>query len=539
MAKPFNTIHIDNGYEKDSRAYYPVLIVGAGAGGIALGCRLKEKLGFDQFRIFDRQAGIGGVLQNLLLVTLVPALFYSFSWAPLYKSSTFFPPGPEIIKYFHDVCDRYQITDKIQLNTDVAEMLWLEEQQVWEVTLQHMATGAGDLSARQRNQRIEQHGEAAVYVRREIVRAKIVASCVGGLVEPNDWPKNIPGRENFQGDIFHSARWNYDVSLTNKDVVVLGTGCSAAQFTALITKAPYNAKSCTQLMRSPPWVVPKAPPPFGPKIWAKWSGFLFENIPGLGRFFRTLLFLLTELDFATIFHNTPRQAKARAAMEKRLVNHMKKTVPKKYHEILTPDYGVGCKRRIFDEYWLRSMNDPKYNLTTQPLTEVKPKSVILGPGRTYPDSTKSDSPTPTDEVELPADVIILANGFDISTWLHPLKVRGREGKLLQDVWDERGGAQAYLGTAVDGFPNFFVIFGPNTATGHSSVILAIENMVEYTMNFMKLILDGQAETVEIKKSAEDAWTKAMQEELKHTVWMSGGCHSWYFTENGWNSTAYP
>lgn len=470
---------------------------------------------------------------------LSPALFYSFSWAPLYKTGTFFPPGPEIIKYLHDVCVKYQIVDKIQLNTDVAEMLWLEEEKVWEVTLVHMAPGTGDLSARQRQQRTNQDGEKAVYIRRETVRAKIIASCVGGLVEPNDWPANIPGRETFQGDIFHSARWNYDIDLANKDIVVLGTGCSAAQFTALITKDPYNAKSCTQIMRSPPWVVPKLQAPFGRKAWAKWSGPVFENVPGVGRFYRTLLFLLTELDYTTIFHNGPRHVKTRAAIEKKLIKHMKQTVPEKYHEILTPDYGVGCKRRIFDEYWLSSMNDSKYNLTTQPLTKVNPKSVILGPGRTYPDSSRSGSQAPPSEVELPADVIILANGFDISTWLHPLKVRGKEGRLLQDVWDERGGPQAYLGTAMDGFPNFFIIFGPNTATGHSSVILAIENMVEYSMKFMKLILDREAETIEVKMSAEVAWTKAVQEELKDTVWMSGGCHSWYFTETGWNATAYP
>ena len=152
---------------------------------------------------------------------------------------------------------------------------------------------------------------------------------------------------------------------------------------------------------------------------------------------------------------------------------------------------------------------------------------------------ESRSRVPTDQIELPADVIILANGFDLSTWLHPLKVRGREGRLLQDVWDERGGTQAYLGTAMDGFPNLFIIFGPNTATGHSSVILAIENMIEYSLQFMQPILSEDVETVEVKTSAEIEWTKAIQHELKNTIWTSGGCTSWYFTETGWNATAYP
>lgn len=429
--------------------------------------------------------------------------------------------------------------DKIQLNTDVAGVKWLDNERIWEITLVHMAVGTGDLSSKERQQRIDQQGEQSVYLRRETIRAKVIASCVGGLVEPKDWPDHIQGRETFEGDIFHSARWNSDVDLTAKDVIVLGTGCSAAQFSTLLTKPPYNAKSVTQLMRSPPWVVPKAKPPFGPEVWGKWSAYLFDRVPGVGRFFRTFVWLVSEIDYYTLMHDTPSNRKVRAKVEAQLMEHMKRTVPEKYHEILAPDYSIACKRRIFDEYWFETMDDPNYKLTTQPLTSVQARSVTLGPGRTYPPMSKAESKAPTDQVELPADTIILANGFDLKTWLHPLKVRGRGNKLLQDVWDERGGPQAYMGTAMDGFPNFFIIFGPNTATGHSSVILAIENMINYSIKFMKPLLKGDIEVVDVKKDAEVAWTKAMQEELKATVWMSGGCQSWYFSANGWNAVGYP
>ena len=468
-----------------------------------------------------------------------PASFYSFSFAPNNKWTTFFPPGREIVQYFHYVCDKYQIVDKIQFNTDVTDVTWLESDKVWEVTLVHMAIGTGDLSAKDRKRLTEKHGEQSVYLRTEKVRAKIVVSCVGGLVEPKDWPDKIPGRDQFEGDIFHSARWNYDVDLTGKDVIVVGTGCSAAQFTTLLPKAPYNAKSVTHLMRSPPWVIPRSEPPFGSDAWRKWSPTLFENVPGLGRFFRFFLFIMGELDYFTLFQNKPFNIKSRKRVENNLVRNLKKMVPEKYHEILTPDYGVGCKRRIFDAHWFRSMDDPSYNLTTQPLTKVHAKSVTIGPGRTYPPMSKVDSKAPADEVTLPADTIILANGFDTTTWLHPLKVRGRSGQLLQDVWDEQGGAQAYMGIAMDDCPNFFMIFGPNTATGHSSVILAIENTINYSLKFIKPLLNGDAEIAEVKESAEKAWTTTIQEELKDTVFMSGGCRSWYFTESGWNATAYP
>ncbi|KAL9119439.1 MAG: hypothetical protein Q9187_004009 [Circinaria calcarea] len=529
MAKSSECIHMENGYDEGSYIYYPVLIIGAGETGIAMGCRLKDELGFDQFRLFDRQAGLGGR----------PAILYSFSFAPNHKWTSFYAPGSEIIKYLQGVCQKYQILDKIQLNTDVSEVRWLEEEELWEVTLTHLTPGTGDLSEKERRQYISAHSEQSVYLRREKVRAKVIVSAVGGLVEPKSWPDTIPGIKEFEGDVFHTARWKKDVDLNGKDVVVVGTGCSAAQIVPLLTKAPYNAKSVTQLMRSPPWVSPRFAPSYGGEKFSERRSKLFSRVPGLARLLRTLVFILTEIEFQTLFFNNKFSVKGRKKAEARLLQHMKAIAPEKYHEILTPDYGLGCKRRIFGSDWFASMNDPNFLLTTQPLTSVQPRGITLGPGRTYPASNKIDSKAPTDEIKLPADTIILANGFDLSTWLHPLRVVGKGGKLLQDVWDERGGPQAYMGAAMDGFPNFFILFGPNTATGHSSVILASENMVNYTLHFLKPLLKGDVRTFEVKKDAEVAWTNAMQEELKYTVWTTGGCHSWYKNDVGWNATAYP
>lgn len=467
-----------------------------------------------------------------------PAVFYSFSFCPNNKWTTFHPPGHEIVKYLHGVCEKYEIADKIQLNTEVTELRWLEDEEVWEATLTHMFPGTGDLSERERKEKIATLGKESVYLREEIVRAKIVASAAGALVEPKGWP-DIPGRETFEGDIFHSARWDHDVNLNNKDVIVVGTGCSAAQFVPRLTKAPYNAKSVTQIMRSPPWVVPRPIPPFGLDLWEKWSPMLLSKIPGLSRTVRTFLFAVGEIDFFTLFHNTPFNQKSRAKLEADLLRYMRKNVPEKYHEILTPDYSVGCKRRIFDATWFPGLNDPSVDLTTQPLTSVQAKTVILGPGRTYPNSQNSSSNASTDERTLPADTIILANGYDVTTWLHPLRVRGKGGKSMHDVWAERGGPQAYMGAAMDGFPNFFIIFGPNTATGHSSVILASENMVNYSLQFMKPLLRGEVSTFEVKKEAEVAWTREIQDKLKDMVFMTGGCKSWYYMADGWNSTVYP
>lgn len=249
---------------------------------------------------------------------------------------------------------------------------------------------------------------------------------------------------------------------------------------------------------------------------------------------RTMIFLGMEYDFR-LFGGEDYHEKERSKIEAQLLQHLKQTVPERYHEMLTPDYGVGCKRRIFDATWFPGLNDPKIELTTLPLTSVHERGVTLGPGRTYPDPKKANSKVPADKRTLPADVIILANGFDTTKWLHPLAVKGRGGKDLVETMDERGGPQAYLGTAMDGFPNFFILFGPNTATGHSSVILASENMVNYSLKLIRMILRGDVETVEVKQEAEVRYTRDIQEKLSKTVWMSGGCQSWYYTADGWNS----
>jgi cation diffusion facilitator CzcD-associated flavoprotein CzcO len=465
----------------------------------------------------------------------VPALFYSFSFAQNPNWTSFHPPGPEIVQYYHEVCEKYQITDKIELNTDIEQCKWLEDEQLWEVTIRRMAAGMGDLSAKDRMKAVEEKGEAAVYSETEIIKAKVVVSCVGGLVEPRGWPDDIRGIENFKGKMFHSARWDETVDFQDKNVVVVGTGCSSAQLVPRLPNAPYNAKSVTQLMRSPPWVVPSVSAPGGDKWWEKHGPTLLKNIPGLKELLRFGIFVGSEDQFLKLFPNTPYAEKNRKKYEERVLKNMRKEVPEKYHAIMTPDYGVGCKRRIFDKRWLRSLNDDKIELTTQPLSRVTETGVVIGPGATYPANIKEED---YPEREVPADIIVLANGFDTTRWLHPLKVVGKGGKDLVQLMEERGGAQAYQGTAMDGYPNFFLIFGPNTATGHSSVVMASENMVNYSLKFIKLILNGEAKTVDVKKEAEMAFTAEMQEALKDTVWRSG-CSSWYFAKDGWNSTVYP
>ena len=487
----------------------------------------------------DDERGIWGGDFPLLFQSNRPAVFYSFSFCPNHRWTSFYPPGTEIVRYLQDVCAKYGITDKIQLNTDVRECRWLEEEKLWEVTIRHLYPGVGDLSSRDRLEMIKERGEERVYILTEKIRAKVVCSAVGGLVEPRKWPEHITGRDDFKGDIFHSARWDYGVDLRQKNVLVVGTGCSAAQFVPLLVRSPHNAKSVTQLMRSPPWVVQRIEPPVDEKQWCKWSARLFGNLPFLARIVRTSIFLLAESHYFRLFGGSNFHARQRKKYEANMLKHMKRTAPKEYQEILTPDYSVGCKRRIFDSAWFPGLHDPRIELSTLPLSSLKSHSVVLGPKRMYPKAEPKEHQVPETSREIPVDVIVLANGFDVAQWLHPLKVVGRDGEDLVEVMMKRGGPQAYQGTAMDGFPNFFMIFGPNTATGHSSVILASENMVNYSLKFIKKIVRGDATTVEVKREAEVGYTKDIQARLKDTVWMKGGCSSWYFTSDGWNSTVLP
>lgn len=434
-----------------------------------------------------------------------------------------------------DVCEKYQIVDNIQFNTDVKELRWIEADQEWEVTLSHLVSGTGDLAQHERDCIARQEGHHAVYTKTETVRAKVIVSGVGGLVEPKAAPQDIPGFKDFKGEIMHTARWNNQIDLRNKDVIMVGSGCSAAQVLPELAKPEAGVRSITQLMRTPPWVMNNPLPPESVATFEQWFPRLMTYVPGLAALFRLYLFLDLEMDFLKHFTDFSWSERARKKKETRLLKYMQATAPEKYHEILRPNYSIGCKRRVMDGGWYRSLHASHVELSTQPLTHVHSKSVTIGPGSHHPPNVSEE----LKERELPADVIILANGFETNQWLHPLKVIGRHGKELEKVWKERGGAQAYQGIAMDSFPNFFMIYGPNTATGHTSVILATESAVNYSLKFIAPILKGQVSSYEVKQEAEREWTRQVQDALQKTVFRRGVCSSWYAKADGWNSSTYP
>lgn len=405
----------------------------------------------------------------------------------------------------------------------------MEDDAEWEIHLTTLAPFAGDLSDADRRERVRTEGESEIYLEKSTIRTRILISCAGELAEPNSWPRDVPGLELFQGRVFHSARWKEDIDLKNKDVVVVGTGCTSAQLVPSLVEEPFAVKSVTQLMRTPPWIIPRQK---APRLWNKYASLVFHTLPPVMLFFRYMLFLYAESTWLNIgmsrFDKWGRQR-----YENKLLSYLRKTVPEKYLAMLTPSFGVGCRRVIVDDGWLDSLSLPNVELTTRSLVSVNECRVVLGPEPSISSSTTNNGDLST----LPADVIILANGFETSTYLHRVKIRGRKGKYLHGVWNERGGPSAYLSTAIHGFPNFFMILGPAGVSGHNSAILATENVASYALKFISLILKGKAQTVEIKERADKDYTAEVQRRSMDKVWQT--CRGGYIEPNGWNGSVCP
>lgn len=344
--------------------------------------------------------------------------------------------------------------------------------------------------------------------------SSILFSAAGQLVYPRNL--DIPGAETFRGDMFHSARWRTDVSLENKDVIVIGNGCTAAQ---IIPAIVHRTRSLTQMIRSKHWIF--APIDRAYPGWLRWA---FKHLPLVLWLHRLSIFCYAEWDFQ-LFPMTEKAASMRAARRVSVERYMRSAAPAKYHDLLIPDFDVGCKRRIFDCGYLKSLHASNMTLTDRKAIEIVPEGIRTAEGI------------------IKAEVIVLANGFRTNEFISPMIVRGRSGKTITEHWAQIGGPAAYNCSVMNDFPNFFMVLGPNAATGHTSAIMASENTINYALRILKPFMDGKTDVVEIKAEAERDYALKMQEDLSHTVWNSG-CQSWYVkrdAEGGatWNAMSYP
>jgi len=456
-----------------------VLIVGTGFGGIGTAVELK-RAGFTGFTILESAAGPGGVWRDNTYPGAacdIPSPLYSFSFEPNPRWPKRFSHQPDILGYLRRVIAKYGLEPHIRYRTEVTAAAFDEERGVW---------------------RVETRGG-------ETYEATVFVPAVGQLSRPA--LPDIPGRDRFAGDAFHSARWDHGVEPAGKRVAVVGTGASAIQFVPELRK---HAKHVTVFQRTPPYVLAKSDPSY-----RRWQHWLFEHLPATQLLGRLRIFLLAEYaTYAMTRH--PVLAKLfelRTAQLRR--RHVKDPA---LRAKLEPAYPLGCKRILFSNDYLPALAQPNVDVETRRISEITETGVRVEDG-----------------TELPADVLVYGTGFAATDFLGGLEVRGLGGRSLHDAWS--GGARAYLGITVPGFPNMFCVYGPNTNLGAGSIIYMIERQARYIRQAVEQLARPGVSYVDVRPDVEERYDREVQKRLGRSVWSA--CTSWYRQADGRVTTNWP
>jgi cation diffusion facilitator CzcD-associated flavoprotein CzcO len=457
-----------------------VAIVGAGFGGLGAAIQLKRS-GVEDFVVLERAADVGGTWWANTYPGCqcdIPSNLYSFSFARKTDWTHSYPEQPQILDYLRDCARRFEVLPHIRLGCELLDAAWDPGEQRWRIE-----TSQGSTSAR------------------------VLIAAPGLLSEPST--PELPGMDRFQGTHFHSADWNHDHDLTGERVAVLGTGASAVQ---IVPRIQPHVEKLHVFQRTPPWVLPHPDRPVGPALQR-----LYRVAAPLQRLARGFVYWAHEvyvLAFAV------RRGLARIPeWVSRL--HMRRQVPDPDLRLrLTPDYAFGCKRLCLSNEWYPALAKPNVEVISGGIEEVRERSVV-----------------PADGVEREVDTIVFATGFTPADPPLARRLRGREGRPLSEVW--QGSPQAYLGVTVAGFPNLFLLYGPNTNTGHTSIVYMMESQIHYVMEALRTMRARGIGAVEVRNEIQDAFNDDLQERLAGTVWDAGGCSSWYLDRNGRNSIMWP
>ena len=457
-----------------------VAIVGAGFGGLGAAIRLRQQ-GIEDFVLLERGDDVGGTWRENTYPGCqcdIPSNLYSFSFAPNPNWSRTFPTQPEIWDYLRDCARRFGILPHIRFGHEVTGADWDEHTGRWTLETPHGS-----------------------------VSAQVVIAAPGGLSAPS--VPELPGLEAFEGPAFHTARWDHDQDLAGQRVAVIGTGASSIQV------VPYLQPEVEQLQvfqRTPPWIVPHPDRPVSDR-----ERRLFRAFPGLQRLARGGIYWALEMR-GVGFTVDPRVLKLAERIAER---HLRHQVPDpELRRKLTPTYRMGCKRVLLSDDYFPALTRPNVELVTDGIEEVRPRSIVTADGR-----------------ERPVDAIVLGTGFKVSD--HPMfgLVRGRRGVSLAEAWD--GSPQAYRGTTIAGFPNLFLLVGPNTGLGHNSIVFIIESQLNYVLGALRTMQERGAATLEVRPEAQAQFNAQLQERSRGTVWTEGGCASWYLDRHGRNTALWP
>ncbi len=460
---------------------YDQLIIGSGFAGLCAAIKLKEQ-DENNFVILERNDWLGGTWYDNHYPGAacdVESHLYSYSFEPNPNWSRNFGPQQEILKYMEHCAEKYDLKKHLHYNTTVTQATFNEPTGTWSVT----AEGGKNFITR------------------------VIISCSGGLSQPM-YP-DIQGIDTFTSTMFHSAKWDKNFDWKNKAIAVIGTGASAIQIVPAIAT---DVKQLYLFQRTPPWILPK--PDAEISSLRRW---LYDNLPFTQSLYRSRLYWQHEL-MALGFIKYPGILKLASKMALR---YLKKSVPdEKLRQKLTPNYVMGCKRVLITNDYYPALNRNNVEVITDGIQQITDTGVLTKDGK-----------------QKDVDAIIIATGFQAAEEVSRFAVKGRNGIDLNEAW--RDGAEAYLGTTVSGFPNMFLVVGPNTGLGHSSMILMIEAQVNLIMESLKAMKQKKAKFIDLKKNVQQEFNKEIQEKLSHTVWQNGGCHSWYQMKNGKNVTLWP
>jgi cation diffusion facilitator CzcD-associated flavoprotein CzcO len=456
-----------------------IAVVGGGFGGIGAAAILRRS-GYHDVTVFERGERVGGVWHHNTYPGAacdVPSHLYEFSFAPNPRWSRRYAPQAEIQAYLEDLARREGVLDRIRTGTSVEQARWDEQRGRWSIT-----TSAGEHEA------------------------EVLLTACGQLSVPKVPP--IPGMDSFAGPQFHTARWRHDVDLASKRVACVGTGCSAIQVVPAIQPV---VSHLDVYQRSPGWTIPRSD-----FAYSELAKRVFERVPALQRLDRKANFAFHELG-AVAMTRRPRLLKLFRAMGRFNINRA--IEDPELRAKVTPKDEIGCKRVMLTDDWYPALTKPNVDLVTERIAAVTPTGIRLADGS-----------------ERPADVMVLATGFASHGFTAPMEVLGADGRSLSDEW--AGVPKAYLGMSVPGFPNMFLLYGPNTNGGTGSVIYTIESNMNHVIAALRELDRRDAARIEVRRETADAFDRELRTALRTTVWHTG-CTNWYVDEHGNDPNQWP
>jgi len=445
-----------------------IAILGAGISGLCLGIQLL-RAGIRSFTIYEKSERVGGTwFENSYPGACcdVPSHLYSLSFAPKPDWSRKFSPQPEIQAYLEETARRFGLFDHIRFGTEIAGASFDEDAGEW-----HLRTTAG-----------------------EAIRANVFVAATGQLNRPH--VPDLPGLADFAGTQWHSARWNHAHDYSGEDVAVVGNGASAIQFIPFLQQ---KARKLTILQRSANYIIARQD-----RAYTEREKWLLRWVPGLLRADRWRIWALFELNFRTFVQGSWFGKQ----MRKRALSYLHEVVKDPaLRAKLTPDYDIGCKRILISDDYYQAIVQPNVEVVTTPIERITRDGVVTKDGVLHA-----------------AKTLVFATGFETTSFLAPMTIEGRGGRKLEDAW--RNGAEAHLGIAVSGFPNLFLMYGPNTNLGHNSIIFMIECQANYILRTIEDMIARGAAWMDVRKAVEDRYNAGVQRDLARTAW-AAGCSSWY------------